>query len=180
MTTKIKLTQKQKRELLQIKKETRSLLVRDRTQAVLARDQALTIETIAKALSRSEDFVKRSLDKWRHGKLKEVKYGSHNHKLTSRQRRSLIKTIQEKCPRDLKDFRFRTQFWSTDILKEIISKRYRVKYKDIQSYHKLFKEAGFSFHKPKPRDFRQDPEKIKKFKGALKKSSSSTRIRLSW
>ncbi|MBU1730492.1 winged helix-turn-helix domain-containing protein [Patescibacteria group bacterium] len=88
--------------------------------------------------------------------------------------------MNDKAPNELSDFNFKTQFWSTDILKKVIKKKYQIEYKTEKSYYDLFKAAGFSFHKPKIKDFRQDPEKIKSFKGALKKSSSRTKIRLSW
>ena len=82
----------------------------------------------------------------------------------------MIKMIKNQCPKDLKQFKFTTQFWSTDILKSVIKKKYKIEFKNNQSYHDLFKQAGFSFHKPKTKDFRQGPEKTKKFKGALKKT----------
>ena len=85
--------------------------------------------------------------------------------------------IQKNTP---KDFGYSTQFWTMAILKELVKKQYGIAYKDEKSYRNLFVAAGFSFHKPKPVDFRQDPEKMKKFKGALKKSYTTTRLRFSW
>jgi len=180
MSTKVKLTPKQKEHLLTVKKTHKSPLIRDRTQAVLARNEELTIANIVKALQRSDKFVINSIRLYQAGKLEQTNLNSNNYKLSKEKREVVIKMIKEQCPKDLEDFNFTTQFWSTDILKSVIKKRYKIEFKNNQSYYDLFKQAGFSFHKPKTKDFRQDPEKIKKFKGALKKSSKSTVIRMSW
>lgn len=180
MSTKIKLTKKEKQQLSKIKKKSKSELIRDRAHAVLLRDNELTIENIAKALLRSEDFVKRAIKRFDKGELEDLKLIGNNRKLTGKQRENVIEIIKNKTPKDLNDFKFKSQFWTTDILKRIIKKRYKVEYKTDKSYYDFFKQAGFTFHKPKTKDFRNDPEKIKKFKGALKKSSKTTKIRLSW
>lgn len=180
MTTKIKLSSKQKQQLLKTKKKHKSVLVRDRAQAVLARGEGLTIHHIAKALLRSDDFVKRAIIKFKKGKLEVVNLTSNNCKLSNKQRKEIVQMIHDQCPKDLVGFKFKTQFWSTDILKEILKTKYHIEYKTHNSYNNLFKQAGFTFHKPKPKDFRQDPEKIKAWKGALKKSYKTTKIRLSW
>ena len=180
MSTKIKLTPKQKEHLLIVKRTHKSPLIRDRAQAVLARNEQLTIANITKALQRSDKFVINAVRLYQSGKLEQTSLDSNNHKLSKEKRKAVIKMIKEQCPKDLKDFKFTTQFWSTDILKTVIKKKYKIEFKNIRSYHDLFKQAGFSFHKPKTKDFRQDPEKIKQFKGSLKKSLKSTVIRMSW
>lgn len=180
MSTKIKLNSKKVKNLKDIKRQSKSEVIRDRAHTVLLRDSGYTIANIAKTLFRSPDFVKQAIKRFNEGKLEEVALKGNNHKLSDNQKAEIIAIIKKKCPKGLKDFKFTTQFWSTDILKQIIKKNYGIEYKNIQSYHKLFKEAGFSFKKPKTRDFRQDPEKIKEFKGALKKSSKTTKIRFSW
>ncbi len=181
MSTKIKLTsEKEKENLLTIKRTNKSPMIRDRAQAVLARNEGLTILNIAKALQRSDKFVINAIKLYKAGKLEITLLASNNYKLPKEKRKAIIEMIKTECPKDLKDFKFTTQFWSTDILKTVIKKRHKMEYKDDKSYHDLFKEAGFSFHKPKTKDFRQDPEKIKEFKGALKKSSKTTKIRFSW
>lgn len=180
MSTKVKLTPKQKDHLLTVKRTHKSSLIRDRAHAVLLRNNGFTIEHTAQAVLRSNDFVKQSIKRHQQGNLEETNLDSNNHKLSKEKRKDCLEMIKQECPKDLKGFKFTTQFWSTDILRQVIKKKYKVEYKDDKSYHNLFKEAGFSFHKPKTKDFRQDPEKIKKFKGALKKSSNSTVIRMSW
>lgn len=180
MSTKIKLTKKQKEKLLIIKRKHKSSLVRDRAQAVLARNEGLVIYNIAKALSRSENFVKKAIRLFNDGELEELNFNSNNSRLTTTQKGEIVEIIKTKSPEDLKGFGFKEQFWSTDALKIIIKKKCGVEYKTEKSYYDIFKLAGFSFHKPKTKDYRQDKRKIKKFKGALKKSYETTKIRLSW
>ena len=180
MSTKIKLTKKEKQQLLRIKKENKSELIRDRAHAVLLRDKGFTVKNASESLLRSEDFIKRAIKRFNKGELEDLKLIGNNRKLSKKQRAKIIKMIKTKTPEDLKDFKFKTQFWTTDILKRIIKKRRKIEYKTEKSYYDLFRQAGFSFHKPKTKDYRQDPKKIKKFKGALKKSSKTTKIRLSW
>lgn len=180
MSTKIKLTKKQKQQLLKIKKKHKSELIRDRAHAVLLRDKEFTIKDASESLLRSEDFIKQAIKRFIKGELEDLKLTGNNRKLTKKQRAKIIETIKTKIPKDLKDFKFKSQFWTTDILERIIKKRYKIEYKTEKSYYGLFKQAGFSFHKPKTKDYRQDPKKIKKFKGALKKSLTATKIRLSW
>ena len=176
----IKLTKKEKQQLLKIKQKGKTDTVRDRAHAVLLRGSRFTIKNKSEALLRSDKFVKNATKLYRMGKLKETHFNGNNRKLTKKQHEKIIKTIKTKTPKDLKDFKFKTQFWTTDILKRVIKKRCKIEYKTEKSYYGLFKQSGFTFHKPKTKDFRQDPEKIKKFKGALKKSSKTTKIRLSW
>jgi transposase len=180
LASNIKLNSEQINKLKKIKHESKSEVIRDRAHAILLRNDNYTVDNIAKALFRSPNFVKEAIKRFNKNKLDKTELKGNNHKLSDENKSEILAMIKEKCPKDLKDFKFATQFWSTDILKQIIKKKYGFEYKNIQSYHNLFKQAGFSFKKPKTKDFRQDPEKIKKFKGALKKSLETTKIRFSW
>ena len=177
MQTKIKLTKEQTQTLLKLKKTHKSDLIRDRAQAVLIRNEGFTIAQTAKALHRSQTFVKDAVVLFKGGKLEITGYTSRHFKLSDDDRKSVVEIIKTKTP---KDFGYSTQFWTMAIFKELIKKQYGITYKDEKSYRNLFVKAGFSFHKPKPVDFRQDPEKIKRFKGALKKSYVTTKLRFSW
>jgi transposase len=177
MQTKIRLTEEQQQALLKLKKTHKSDLIRDRAQAVLIRNEGFTLAQTAKALRRSQTFVKHTVALFKDGKLETTGYTSHHFRLSDNNRKSVIQMIQKQTP---KDFGYSTQFWTMEIFKALVKKQYGVSYKGHKSYQDLFKAAGFSFHKPKSVDFRQDPEKIRKFKGALKKSYTTTRLRLSW
>jgi transposase len=180
MSTKIKLTSEQKQNLLKIKKLNKSEIIRDRAHAILLRNNEFTLENIAKALLRSKEFVNQAIKKFNKDELENITISNNNRKLSKDQRDEVVKIVKNETPKDLKDFKFHDQFWTVDILKIVIKKRHGIEYKREKSYYDLFKAAGFSFHKPKTKDFRQDPAKLEEFKGALKKSSTTTKIRLSW
>lgn len=178
--TGIHLKEKQKQGLVQLKRRIQSNLIRDRIHAVLLRNEGRTIQDTARALLRSEEFVKQAIRRYKQGKLEEIKTSSNHYKMNKEQRQEVLEMIRQESPKELEGFGYQTQFWSSGILKEVIKKRYSIEYKTQKSYYDLFKQAGFSFHKPKTKDFRQDPEKVKAFKGTLKKNYASTKIRLSW
>lgn len=180
MITKIRLKEKEKKDLLKLKRKSKSEIIRDRAHAVLLRNNDETLNDIAKTLFRSKEFVKQAILRFNNNELHDLKLTGHNYKLTRINRNNLIEMIKTKSPNELKEFSFKDQFWTTDILRAVIKNKYNIEYKTDKSYYDLFKAAGFSFHKPKTKDFRQDPAKMKEFKGALKKSSKTTKIRLSW
>jgi transposase len=173
----LKLTRPQKVALIAVKRANPSALIRERAQAVLTRNEGFTIKQTAVALQKSESFVKDSIRRFKGGMLETTDYASHNYKLSPEQRQEAVAVIKTKTPRDVG---FPTQFWTMKIVKNWIKKAYKIEYKDEKSYRELFKEAGFTFHKPKPVDYRQDRGKIKAFKGALKKSSVSSKLTFSW
>ena len=146
---KIKLTKKQKQNLLQIKKKTQSNIIRDRVQVVMALNEGLSVTNISKALSRDPKFIRKAVKLFKENSLSNINLTGNNHKLNKKQREKIIEIIKTKIPQGLKDFKFKEQFWSTDILKRIIKKRYKIEYKTEKSYYIFFKQAGFTFHKPK-------------------------------
>lgn len=173
----LKLSRSQKDKLLCVRRTGPSALIRERAQAILTRYEGFTIDQTARALQKSETFIKDSIRRFRNGTLQTTDYTSHNHKLPPDSRLAIVNTIKTKTPREVG---FKTPFWTLKIVKVWIKKAYKMEYKDAKSYRQLFQEAGFTFHKPKPVDYRQDRGKIKAFKGALKKSSVSSRLRFSW
>lgn len=170
MKTKIRLTKKQENDLSSIKRNSHLEIIRDRAHAVLLRNKGKTLENIAEALLRSLDFVVQSMQKFKDGELENLALTGHNRKLSAPRRKNIIDLIKNKAPNELKGFNFNGQFWTTDILRTVIKRKHGAEYKTEKSYYDLFKAAGFSFHKPKTKDFRQDPAKMKEFKGALKKA----------
>lgn len=180
MLTKIHLTTQQKKRLIEIKRKCQSSIVSDRTHAVLLRNKNFTIAETAQSILRSDKFVKDAVKRYKRGELTKLNFDGHNRKLAKKQTDEIVRIIQTINPKELRNFKFNTQFWSTDILRLVIKDKYGIEYKSDNSYYNLFKQAGFSFKKPKTQDFRQAPEKIKEWKGALKKNCQSTKIRLSW
>lgn len=103
MLMRIKLTDEEKQQLLKIKQKGESETIRDRAHAVLLRNKGFTIENIAKALLRSDKFVKSALRLFKGKKLAKTNFKGNNHKLSSEQRAETIKMIREKAPNELKE-----------------------------------------------------------------------------
>lgn len=78
---------------------------------------------------RSDNFVKRATKLYREGKLSETHFQNNNYtKLSKEKRNKIIEMIKVKCPNELKGFKFKEQFWTADILRIVIQRKYKVKY----------------------------------------------------
>lgn len=157
--TNLTLSQEQKQELLKVKKQNQSSVIKDRAHTILLRDQGKKIKEIANVLFRSETFVKESIKSYLSGGIFSIQKhhkGGNSKKLTKEEKEELKKML-EKEP---KEYGFNQSFWSIDLLKIFVEKQFKVFYKSNQSYYDLFKYCGFSFQKPKTKDLRQDPVKV--------------------
>ena len=89
--------------------------------------------------------------------------------LTKNQIKFVVKMLYESTPQD---YGYKTEFWDTAILGNIIYEQYGVKYKSRKPIYLLFKEAKFTFHKPgskyQPRDQKRVDEWCKDTKKELK------------
>ena len=115
----IKLTKKQEKNLVKIKRDSVIEIIRDRAHAVLLRNKGKTIKNIAENLLRSNDFVVQAIKRFKNGELENIMLTGHNYKLSPRKRKNIIKLIKNKAPNELDGFHFKDQFWTTDILKVI-------------------------------------------------------------
>lgn len=78
--------------------------------------------------------------------------------LTAGQRESIIATVKTKTPNDCDSY-YNSDYWSTGILGEYITRTYNVAYKSKTSVYLVFRQARFSYHKPgKVSDRRSDAE----------------------
>lgn len=179
MKTSIILKDKERQELLRVKKQSKSSIVRDRAHAVLLRAKGKRVKDIADVVFRGNTFVKESIKRYVEGgieKIKEHQKGGNSRKLTEGQKEELKKLL-EKEP---KEYGFRQNFWSIELLEEFVESRYKIRFKSKQSYYELFKYCGYSFKRAGKKDIRQDPIKVEEFKNGVKKTYESTKIRLSW
>ena len=77
--------------------------------------------------------------------------------LTKGQMRKIEKMVRATKP---SNHGVNSEFWSVPILAEIILRLFGVTYKSKTSYYLIFKESGFTYHKPDKRYHAQDPAKI--------------------
>jgi len=109
-------------------------------------------------------------------KLRECLSG---HKYLTEEQKQKLKKDLNGSPQKLG---FNQEFWTLDLLKEYVRNQFKVSYKSNQSYYDLFKYAGLTCQKPRPKDKRQDEKQLKKFmkhtEVLLKKGDK--KITLSW
>lgn len=65
--------------------------------------------------------------------------------LSKEQRIEIEKAVMATLP---KDHDINADFWTTTVLAEFIKKKYHVTYKSKTSYHLIFRDAKFTYHKP--------------------------------
>jgi transposase len=77
--------------------------------------------------------------------IEDKRKNNHKPLLTKVQREEIIVALTTKTP---KDFNYEADYWTTGLLGYHIEKIYKVKYKSKTSYHLIFKDSKFTFHKP--------------------------------
>jgi transposase len=80
--------------------------------------------------------------------------------LTKHNLLELGKTLKQ-APRELG---YESDFWTVNILDDLIQTRFKVKYKSKTSLRLIFKKNHFSFHKPEQKYAKYDPEKVELWK----------------
>lgn len=118
-----------------------------RFQAIWLHERGLEAEFIQEivGLGRSAIF------KWRARYQKLGVVGLHEKKskpkalLTKSQIASVVRNLKITTP---KNFGYKTEFWSTNILGKVIELHYNVKYHSKKKLYLIFEEAKFTYHKP--------------------------------
>ena len=179
---KIQLTSEQKKTLKELFHKTKDTREKERYEAILLRDKAYKIGEMSDILERSPSVIKlwcnNYLDKGIEG-IKSKPQPGNNRKLTNTEKNKIKIDINKYTPEELG---YDGRFWAVKHLANYIRKEFNVTYKTKRSYCEIFKECGFSFHKPIKKDRRQDPEKVAKFEEDIKKNSKGIweAIQLYW
>jgi len=84
--------------------------------------------------------------------------------LTKNELKEVGEILDTKSP---KDYEINADFWTTSILAELVNKRYNVVYKSKTSYCLIFKNSGFSFHKPEKRYHERNQAAIDKWRAEV-------------
>lgn len=153
---------------------------RDRARAVLKLVEGKTRMEVAQFLG----INVKTLDKWQKAfrglginGLRTVPQKGNNNKLPLKSKEAIKKTINKKSPEEL---RLKGKFWTVALLKQYVKNKYAVTYKAAESYQRLFKYCGFSFHKPDKVNKRQDRHMRRRFEMDLKKSSDGISQKAAW
>ncbi len=77
--------------------------------------------------------------------IQDKKKGKPKEILTKKQRQEILTILTTQQPLD---YEYECDFWTTNILGDLIERKYQVKYKSRTSIYLIFKQAKFTYHKP--------------------------------
>lgn len=160
MIVPVQVTSDERDILLQWRKDSGSLLVRDRAHAVLLNGQGLSAHRISALLFRTEKTVRIWLDGFRQQRLSSLfpQYRGNTNagKLTPDQQ-AQIRQVLSQPP---SDYGIPKEFWQIRDLKRYISTEFGVVYESDRSYHFLFRLNRFSWKLPDRFDVKRDDARI--------------------
>jgi transposase len=99
--------------------------------------------------------------------LRQKPQPGNHHLLTRKQKAHIKYLITNKTPVELS---LSGRFWTIPLLEQLVWNTYRLRYKDQDSYRRLFHWCGFSFHKPNKVNKKQSTHMKKRFEEHLKKT----------
>jgi len=157
----VQIVESEREILLQLRKDSVSLLVRDRAHAVLLNNQGLSAHKISKILFRTEKTTRNWLSSFRGYRLSSIftKYRGNTNasKLTPIQK-AQIENVLSNPP---SNYGIPKEFWEVTDLKKYIKLEFGVVYESNRSYHFLFKLSRFSWKLPDKFDIKRDDYLVK-------------------
>lgn len=140
-----------------------------RTQVVLLLVQAVPLQTIMTITGYHRrqlfNIRRRYLIEGLSGLLDKRK-GKPPSLLTKGQREEIGEILRQTTPLD---FGYSQEYWTTDLLADLIEARYGVRYASKTSYYLFFKESRFSYHKPGRVYQGRDEKAVKRWKKTMNK-----------
>lgn len=171
MSTKYQLTKKQTQELKVLINQTSGYSAREivRAQVILLLAQAVSLATIMLTTG----YRRRQIFEIRHRYFAEGLAGILDKRkgkppclLNQTQREEILAILLQTTPLD---FGYTEDFWTTELLADLIEARYGVRYASKTSYYLLFKEATFSYHKPSRVYQGRDEKAVNAWRSAVNK-----------
>lgn len=138
---------------------------------------------VAEVVGMSRDRIRQLITLYHRGGLLGLllKPAPGNHRLlTNIQKASIKDLITTQTPAQLG---LQGKFWDIPLLRELVKKEFHLFYKDQDSYRRLFHFCGFTFHKPKKVNKRQNKHMKVRFTELLKKdpkTGQTEKITWSW
>lgn len=142
-----KLSMKELTELRDVIRTSESPLEIKRAQAIMHINDNSSNIVIQNMTGYSKSFASTLRKRYREKGLEAIKERSKKTKklLSKKQLSEIQKAVMATSP---KNQGINADFWTTAVLAEFIKKKYKVIYKSKTSYHLIFKDAKFSYHKP--------------------------------
>lgn len=130
-----------------------------RAQAILMYEKGVDLDLIYEVtrLKRSSIFKWRSRFQKHGAAALREKQSKPKHLLTKNQMMEIVKVLKMQKP---KAYGYRTEYWNTTILAELIKRNYNVEYKSKKRLYLLFESAKLTYHKPGQQYRNRNQEKI--------------------
>ncbi len=152
-----------------------------RLQAVLLRKKGYTHQQIADITGKSPDALKNWIANFNQQGLAGLKdqpvTKPRNYKLTKEQKEQIKDILHSKKPQDLG---FSSEFWTPQILKQLVQTKFNVTYQSNNTLRELFRFCGFSYQKVTFQDSRKDEERTSHEKLRLEKKLKKGVLRMYW
>lgn len=101
-----------------------------------------------------------------------------NHRLlTNDQKHAIGRLIRDETPSHTG---LQGDFWNVSSLKQLVKRDYGVRYQHPETYRRLLKFCGLTYHRPAKVNRHQSPHLIKRFEDTLKKDSSGMPVKMVW
>lgn len=88
--------------------------------------------------------------------------------LTKKQRQEIIEIITTKKPSDCDDYFANYSYWTTNVLADLIKRKYKTQYKSKTSLYLIFRASKFTYHKPGRVYQKRDEGEVKKWRKTAK------------
>jgi transposase len=151
-----------------------------RYQAILLAVKGFTRSEICQIVEKSPRSIGGWV--WRYNKkglagLRTKPYQGNHRLLTNTQKATIKQLITHKTPEELS---LSGRLWTIPLVEQLVWQQFHLRYKDQDSYRRLFHWCGFTFHKPNKVNKKQSTHLKKRFEETLKKDSGSTRTKIAW
>ena len=164
----IKLNQKQKEELERCAKASNDKDEIRKSQTILLLDEKNGLKLVKRLIGYGKTqayTIKKRYLKEGIPSLSDKRKGKPKELLTKQQREEIIETVKTKRP---KDCGYEREHWITSILRDWISRNFKVKYKSKTSLYLVFKQAQFTYHKPGRVYDKHDEKEVEAWKAETK------------
>jgi len=168
------------KEVKEFLKKTKNVRERERTRAILKLMEGRSRRDVAEFF----DVNVKTLDEWQRkfrkfgiSGVKDKPQRGNNHTLSRDQKEKIKRIINSKNPEELG---LEGKFWNIPRLKQLVRQEFNLVYQSKDSYRRLFKHCGFTFHKPVKVNKKRKDGMRKRFEEVLKKRSNGTVEKMVW
>ena len=154
----IQLTDDELRILQDHRKDAPHKLMRLKSEAIIMLSMGVSREFVAEFVERSTETIKRWVRQWNESGLESIRTGHAGNDNASKLTREQTEETREALRRPPSEQGIPADFWDVPRLAGWMHEHFDVEYKSRSSYHRRFRMAELSFHRPLGVDWHRAPE----------------------